>query len=74
MSRLPLMGNLARVIRSAHYCKANRISSREGLERVAAIEARAAEWRSSRRKFLAGISRSESWARRGIDSEKGQTV
>jgi monoamine oxidase len=57
MSRLPLMGNLARVIRIAHYCEANRISSRESLERVAAIEARAAEWRSSRREFLAGIGK-----------------
>ena len=52
MKRSPIMRNLARSIRVAHYCERNHISTREGLERVAAVEERVERRRTSRREFL----------------------
>ncbi len=52
MSRSPSFRNLARAIRIAHCCEENNISTSEGLERTAALEASAAARRASRREFL----------------------
>src|SRR3990170_4852427 len=52
MSRSILFKSLARSIRIAHYCEENNISTKEGLERVADLEARLAKRRASRREFL----------------------
>jgi monoamine oxidase len=53
MSRSLLMQNLVRAMRIAHFCEGHHIATREGLERVAAIEARAAKWRSTRQEATA---------------------
>lgn len=53
MSRSPLLGSLARVMRIAHYCENNNISTNQGLEQLAAWESRVARWRANRREFLA---------------------
>ena len=57
MSRSLLFRNLARAIRIAHYCEENKISTGEGLERVAALEARVAKRRASRREFLTNMGK-----------------
>jgi len=57
MSRSILFKNLARSIRIAHYCEENNISTKEGLERVADLEARLAKRRASRREFLANMGK-----------------
>jgi len=57
MSRSILFKNLARSIRIAHYCEENNISTNEGLERVADLEARLAKRRASRREFLANMGK-----------------
>src|SRR5262245_539781 len=53
MSRSLSFRSLARAIRIAHYCEENKISTSEGLERAAEIEARTDARRASRREFLA---------------------
>jgi monoamine oxidase len=57
MSRSPSFRNLARAIRIARYCEENKISTSEGLQRAAALEACAAARRASRRGFLANIGK-----------------
>src|SRR3990170_140394 len=57
MSRSILFKSLARSIRIAHYCEENNISTKEGLERVADLEARLAKRRASRREFLANMGK-----------------
>jgi len=49
--------SLARAIRIAHYCEENNISTSEGLERAAEIEARTDARRASRREFLANTGK-----------------
>jgi len=53
MSRSPLFGNLARAMRIALYCEKNNISTSQGMEQLAALEARVDRWRVKRRDFLA---------------------
>jgi monoamine oxidase len=55
MSRSLSFRNLARAIRIARYCEEHNISTSEGLQRAAALEARAAARRISRREFLANM-------------------
>jgi monoamine oxidase len=57
MSRSPSFRNLARAIRIARYCEEHNISTSEGLQHVAAVEACAAAQRTSRRKFLANMGK-----------------
>ena len=57
MSRSILFSKLVRAMRIGDYCEANRISTSEGLERVAALEARGAPWRASRREFLRNMGK-----------------
>jgi monoamine oxidase len=57
MSRSPSFGSFARAIRIARYCEANNISTSEGLEQAATLEARAAGRRLSRREFLANMGK-----------------
>jgi len=57
MSRSPSFRNLARAIRIARYCEENNISTSEGLQRAAALEACAAARRASRREFLATMGK-----------------
>jgi monoamine oxidase len=49
--------NLARAIRIAWYCEENNISTSEGLEQSASIEAHTAARRASRREFLANTGK-----------------
>lgn len=53
MSRSPIFWKLARAQRIALYCERNRISTREGIERAAALEERAGK--RDRRSFLKGL-------------------
>src|SRR4029453_6867669 len=57
MSRSLSFRNLARAIRIARYCEEHNISTSEGLQRAAALEARAAARRISRREFLANMGK-----------------
>jgi len=57
MSRSLSFRNLARAIRIAHYCEENNISTSEGLERAAGIEAHTDARRASRREFLANTGK-----------------
>jgi monoamine oxidase len=57
MSRSLSFRNLARAIRIAHYCEENDISTSEGLERAADIEAHTDARRASRREFLANTGK-----------------
>ena len=57
MSRSILFSKLVRAMRIGDYCDANRISTSEGLQRVAALEARGALWRASRRDFLRNMGK-----------------
>jgi monoamine oxidase len=57
MSRSPSFRNLARAIRIACYCEENNISTSEGLQQAAALEAGAAARRINRREFLANMSK-----------------
>jgi monoamine oxidase len=57
MSRSPAFRNLARAIRIARYCEENKISTSEGLQQAAALEACAAARRASRREFLAKMGK-----------------
>ena len=57
MSRSPSFRNLARAIRIACYCEENNISTSEGLECAAGIEAHTAARRASRREFLANMGK-----------------
>lgn len=52
MGRTELFGDLTRVRRIADVCERNRVSTREGLDRVAELEARAAEKRAERARSL----------------------
>jgi len=53
MGRSPLFRNLSRAISIAHYCQAHKISTSEGMERIAALEF----FRSNRREFLASMGK-----------------
>jgi len=53
MSRSPLFKNLTRAMRIALYCEKHNLSTSQGLEQLAALESRLAQWRASRREFLA---------------------
>src|SRR4029450_5082192 len=55
MGRSPSFRNVARAIRIARYCEEHNISTSEGLQRAAALEARAAARCISRREFLANM-------------------
>jgi monoamine oxidase len=57
MSRSPSFRNIARAIRIARYCEENNISTSEGLQRAAALEACEAAQRISRREFLANMGK-----------------
>jgi monoamine oxidase len=57
MGRSPSFRNVARAIRIARYCEEHNISTSEGLQRAAALEARAAARRISRREFLANMGK-----------------
>jgi monoamine oxidase len=57
MSRSPSFRNLARTIRIACYCEENNISTSEGLQQAAALEAGAAARRISRREFVANMGK-----------------
>jgi monoamine oxidase len=57
MSRSPSFRNLARAIRIARYCEEHNISTGEGLQHAAAVEACAAAQRASRREFLANMGK-----------------
>ena len=57
MSCSPSFRNLARAIRIARYCEENNISTSEGLQQAAALEAGAAARRASRREFLANMGK-----------------
>jgi monoamine oxidase len=57
MARTPLFDRLARAASIAWFCDRRKISTREGLERVAEKTAWVAARRSSRREFLAGVSK-----------------
>jgi monoamine oxidase len=57
MSRSLFFKNLSRAIRIAHFCEDNKISTREGLERVAELEHRTTKRKASRREFLANMGK-----------------
>ncbi|HBL62201.1 MAG TPA: amine oxidase [Cyanobacteria bacterium UBA8803] len=57
MSRSLLFSQLARTIRIAQYCQENNISTSEGIERIAALEALMSARNTSRREFLAQIGK-----------------
>jgi len=57
MGRSLLFNKLARTIRIAHHCEENDISTKEGLERVADLEARLRKRRASRRDFLGAMGK-----------------
>ncbi|MBI4522503.1 MAG: FAD-dependent oxidoreductase [Deltaproteobacteria bacterium] len=57
MSRSASFRNFARAIRIACYCEENNISTSEGLERAAGVEAHTAAQRPSRREFLANMGK-----------------
>jgi monoamine oxidase len=57
MSRSPLFDNLARAIRIARYCQEQNISTNEGIERIASLEALMAVRRTNRREFLADMGK-----------------
>jgi monoamine oxidase len=57
MSRSPIFDRFTRSLRIAHYCEREKIPVEEGLERVAAAEARERGRRLSRREFLADIGK-----------------
>jgi monoamine oxidase len=57
MSRSLFFKNLSRVIRIAHFCEDNKISTSEGLERIAELEYRKAKRSASRREFLANMGK-----------------
>ena len=57
MSRSVLFRNLARAMRVARYCEQEKISTSEGLERVAAVAAGGAQPELSRRDFLVGVGK-----------------
>lgn len=53
MARSGAFQSLARTIRIARFCDRHGLSTNEGLERAAALEAAAVERGASRREFLA---------------------
>ncbi len=57
MSRSLLFKNLSRAIRIAHFCEDNKISTTEGLERVAELEYLTVKRNASRREFLANMGK-----------------
>lgn len=57
MSRSPLFDNLARAIRIARYCQEQNISTNEGIERIASLEALMAVRRTNRREFLTDMGK-----------------
>lgn len=57
MSHTPLFQNLVRAFRVALYCEKEKISTAEGLERIAEAEDQAAKHHVKRREFLANIGR-----------------
>ncbi|HEX3035196.1 MAG TPA: hypothetical protein VHT73_08690 [Thermodesulfobacteriota bacterium] len=57
MSRSLLFRNLVRAMRIAHFCEENKISTNEGLERIAEIEVQVAKRRATRREFLANMAK-----------------
>jgi len=57
MSRSLFFRNLSRAIRIAHFCEDNKISTKEGLERVAELEYQAAKRKANRREFLANMGK-----------------
>ncbi len=57
MSRSLFFRNLSRAIRIAHFCEDNKISTREGLERVAELEYLTAKRKANRREFLANMGK-----------------
>jgi len=57
MARTPLFDRLARAAGIAWYCERRKISTAEGLERVAEAEAKEAARRLSRREILAGAGK-----------------
>src|SRR5262245_66498643 len=57
MARSEAFRSLARIIRMAHFCDRHGLSTNEGLERAATLEATAVERRASRREFLAGAAK-----------------
>jgi monoamine oxidase len=57
MTRSSSFRNIARAIRIARYCEDNDVSTREGLQRAAALESCAAARRINRREFLANMGK-----------------
>ncbi|HEX3034643.1 MAG TPA: FAD-dependent oxidoreductase [Thermodesulfobacteriota bacterium] len=57
MSRSLLFRNLARAMRIDHFCEDNKISTNEGLERVAELEVQATKRRATRREFLESMGK-----------------
>jgi monoamine oxidase len=57
MARSGAFQSLARTIRIARFCDRHGLSTNEGLERAAALEAAAVERGASRREFLAGAAK-----------------
>ncbi len=57
MSRSPLFKKLARSIRIAHFCEDNKISTGEGIERIAEMEEKWQNLRNTRREFLSGMGK-----------------
>jgi len=57
MGRSLSFRNLARTLRIAQYCEENNVSTSEGLEQAADIQAHTAARRDSRREFLANLSK-----------------
>ncbi len=57
MSRSPFFDRLARTIRIAHYCEERKISTGEGLARLAEAEAREAKRGQTRRELLADVGK-----------------
>jgi monoamine oxidase len=57
MARSGAFQRLARTIRIARFCDRHGLSTNEGLERAAALEAAAVERGASRREFLAGAAK-----------------
>lgn len=56
MARTAAFRNLARIMRIARFCDRHRLSTHEGIERLAALERSAKTRSASRRDFLAGAA------------------
>jgi monoamine oxidase len=75
MARSRVFQNLARIIRVARFCDRRGLSTNEGLERAAALEAAAVERGASRREFLAGAAQLAALGAIGaVDSSFGRTL